>query len=90
VHGAAERAAAHHAGAQHACARADHPLAAGPADAAHLRDQFVDTFDNARMFFWLKGEIDNFHLMGGQGWPIPGKFLEDQYGYTGGIGSLRD
>ena len=56
----------------------------------HVRDQFVDAFDNARMFFWLKGEIDNFHLMGGQGWPIPGKFLEGQYGYPGGIGSLRD
>jgi len=59
-------------------------------DRPHLRDQFVDAVDNARMFFWLKGEINNFHLMGGQGWPIPGNFLEEQYGYPGGIGSLRD
>ena len=55
-----------------------------------MREQFQDCFDNARMFFWLRGQSESFHLMGGQGWPIPGTYLEDQYGYPGELISLRD
>lgn len=35
-----------------------------------FRVQFQDCFDAAQMFFWLCGRIDEFRVMGGQGWPI--------------------
>jgi len=45
-----------------------------------FRQQFRDCYDAARMFFWLCGKIDEFRLMGGQGWPIPAKFMDRPYG----------
>jgi hypothetical protein len=35
------------------------------------------------MYFWLSGRMDEFHLMGGQGWPVPGNFVGGAYGYPG-------
>jgi hypothetical protein len=46
-----------------------------------FREQFHDGYDAARMFFWLCGRSDEFKLMGGQGWPIPARFLEGPYGF---------
>jgi hypothetical protein len=48
-----------------------------------FRQQFRDCYDAAEMFFWLCGQSDQFHLMGGQGWPVPARFMEKPYGYPG-------
>ena len=45
-------------------ARADYGL-----HAATFRQQMHDSYDSARMYFWLRGESDKFRLKGGQGWP---------------------
>jgi len=58
----------------------------GPA----LREQFKDCDDNAQMYYWLCGRSADFHLMGGQGWPIPGRFLGGSYGYPGEVTNRRD
>jgi len=58
----------------------------GPA----LREQFKDCDDNAQMYFWLCGRSAEFHLMGGQGWPIPGHFIGGSYGYPGDVTNRRD
>ena len=36
-----------------------------------FRDQFRDCRDAAGLYAWLCGTYDSFHLMGGQGWPLP-------------------
>jgi hypothetical protein len=48
-----------------------------------MREQFQDCYDNARMYYWLCGQSQAFHLMGGQGWPIPGHFVDGPYGFPG-------
>lgn len=48
-----------------------------------FRQQFHDGYDAARMFFWLCGRADEFKLMGGQGWPIPANYLDQQEGPYG-------
>ena len=55
-----------------------------------LREQFQDCYDTAEMFAWLSGKRGSFHLMGGQGWPTPGNYLEGPYGYPGEPTNLRD
>jgi hypothetical protein len=56
-----------------------------------LREQFQDCNDNARMFFWLSGREADFHLMGGQGWPVPANHLDGVfYGFPGDATSFRD
>jgi hypothetical protein len=52
-------------------------------DRPHMREQFQDCYDSAELYFWLCGRAGAFHLMGGQGWPIPGNFLEGPYGFPG-------
>ena len=54
------------------------------------REQFKDCFDNAQMYFWLCGRAESFHLMGGQGWPVPADFVDGAYGFPGEPTSLRD
>lgn len=34
------------------------------------RPMFKDVYDNAEMYFWLRGEQDKFSLIGGVGWPV--------------------
>jgi hypothetical protein len=46
-----------------------------------FRPQFHDGYDAARMFFWLCGRANEFKVMGGQGWPMPGKFRQTPYGF---------
>jgi hypothetical protein len=58
-------------------------------DRPHLREQFQDCYDNARMYYWLCGQADSFHLMGGQGWPTPGNYLEGTYGFPGEPTNMR-
>jgi hypothetical protein len=55
-----------------------------------MREQFEDCNDNARMFYWLCGQEQSFHLMGGQGWPIPGNFIDGPHGYPGDATSMRN
>jgi len=56
-----------------------------------MREQFQDCYDSAEMYFWLCGQTESFHLMGGQGWPIPAStWLDGVYGYPGEPTSLRD
>ncbi len=59
-------------------------------DKPHLREQFQDSFDVAQMFFWLSGRASEYHLMGGQGWPVPATHLEGPYGYPGDLTNRRD
>jgi hypothetical protein len=59
-------------------------------DGPALREQFKDCDDNAQMYYWLCGRSAEFHLMGGQGWPIPGRFIEGSYGYPGEVTNRRD
>jgi len=59
-------------------------------DGPALREQFKDCDDNAQMYYWLCGRSSEFHLMGGQGWPIPGRFLGGSYGYPGEVTNRRD
>ncbi len=33
------------------------------------------------MFYWLCGKADEFNLMGGQGWPMPGHRLDKPFGF---------
>jgi len=40
-------------------------------DGPTFRDQFQDSYDTAKMYFWLRGESDKFKLLGGQAWPLP-------------------
>jgi hypothetical protein len=40
-------------------------------DGPTFRQQFHDSYDSARMYFWLRGESEEFRLIGGQGWPNP-------------------
>ena len=44
------------------------------------RQQFRDAYDAAEMYYWLRGEHEKFHLIGGQGWPIPGERNDRPYG----------
>jgi hypothetical protein len=46
-----------------------------------FREQFWDCYDAARMFYWLCGKADEFNLMGGQGWPMPGHRLDKPFGF---------
>ena len=43
--------------------------------------------DGARMFFWLCGKSDEFHTMGGQGWPMSAAlghhYIDRSMGYPG-------
>lgn len=53
-----------------------------------FRPQFRDSQDAARMFFWLCGWNDRFQTMGGQGWPMPGKFDSRPFGYPLSEGTI--
>jgi len=55
-----------------------------------LREQFQDANDAAQMFFWLSGRAQDYHLMGGQGWPLPANFDGGPYGYPGDATNRRD
>ena len=60
-------------------------------DGPVLREQFQDCDDNAQMYYWLCGRSADFHLMGGQGWPIQARFLGGTpYGYPGEVTNRRD
>jgi len=59
-------------------------------DGPALREQFKDCDDNAQMYYWLCGRSAEFHLMGGQGWPIPAHFIGGPYGYPGDVTNRRD
>jgi hypothetical protein len=59
-------------------------------DGPVLREQFKDCDDNAQMYYWLCGRSADFHLMGGQGWPIQARFLGGPYGYPGDVTNRRD
>ena len=65
-------------------ATADYALA-GP----RFREQFRDTYDAAEMFFWLCGKADEFQLMGGQGWPVPGTRNDKPFGFPGTVTGKR-
>ena len=56
----------------------------------NMREQFRDCVDDAQMYFWLGGRADEFHVMGGQGWPTPRNYLYDVYGFPGEPTNLRD
>jgi len=50
-------------------------------DGPTFRDQFRDSRDAAGLYAWLCGMYDDFHLMGGQGWPLPPhRWLGEPYG----------
>lgn len=68
----------------------DPKLADYTMDKPHLREQFQDCFDAAQMFFWLSGRASEFHLMGGQGWPLPANHIGGPYGYPGEPTNRRD
>ena len=55
-----------------------------------LREQFQDCFDAAEMYYLAVRPVGNFHLMGGQGWPIPGTWLDGAYGFPGEPTNMRD
>ena len=40
-------------------------------DGPTLRQQLRDSYDDAEMYMWLRGDSDKFQLKGGQGWPAP-------------------
>jgi hypothetical protein len=45
-----------------------------------------DTYDSARMYFWLRGESEKFRIMGGQGWPTTqANFNQAPYGVPEGL-----
>ena len=51
-----------------------------------FREQFRDCYDAAGMYTWLSGKYDKFHLMGGQGWPLPPhRWLPEPYGVPAGL-----
>ena len=51
-----------------------------------FRDQFKDCYDAAGMYAWLCGTYESFHLMGGQGWPIPPhRWRGGPYGVPSGL-----
>ena len=60
-------------------------------EAASLRlldmayDGGVNFYDTAEMYFWLRGEHDKFHVIGGQGWPGHAKDRPAPYGVPEGI-----
>jgi hypothetical protein len=62
-------------------ATADYALHGAPT----FRQQFVDCYDNARMFLWLCRMADRFHIVGGQSWPIPANRAEEPYGVPEGL-----
>ena len=55
-----------------------------------LREQFQDCFDAAELFFWLSGRAQEYHIMGGQGWPLPANHLDGPYGFPGEVTNRRD
>ena len=58
-------------------------------DGLTFRQQMHDVFDNARMYFWMRGELDKFRLMGGQGWPLTTANLNDRpYGIPEGLAGV--
>ena len=51
-----------------------------------FRQQFRDCRDAAGMYAWLCGKYDGFHLMGGQGWPVPPHdWLDKPFGIPAGL-----
>jgi hypothetical protein len=62
-------------------ATADYALHEAPT----FRQQFQDSYDSARMFLWLCGKGDQFHVLGGQSWPIPANRLDQPYGVPAGL-----
>jgi len=67
----------------------DPKTAAYQLDGPSLREQFQDCIDSAQMYFWLAGRAHDFHVMGGQGWPMPANYQDGPYGYPGEPTSLR-
>ena len=59
-------------------------------DQPHLREQFQDCLDSAQMYTGCAARRKSFHLMGGQGWPVPGGWLDGVYGFPGDPTSLKD
>ncbi|MEP7359839.1 MAG: phytanoyl-CoA dioxygenase family protein [Anaerolineales bacterium] len=59
-------------------------------DRPHMREQFRDCYDAAKMYYWLLGRSQDFHFMGGQGWPTPGNYVGGPYGYPGEATNFRD
>jgi len=47
-----------------------------------FREQFRESLDVAEMFAWLCGRHAEYSALGGQSWPLPTKYLNDErYGY---------
>jgi hypothetical protein len=45
-----------------------------------------DSYDSARMYFWLRGESEKFRIKGGQGWPeTEANFNQVPYGIPSGL-----
>ena len=64
-------------------ATADYQLHEAPT----FRQQFQDCYDSARMFLWLCGKGEQFHVLGGQSWPIPANRIDKPYGVPEGLNS---
>jgi len=62
-------------------ATADYALHGTPT----FRQQFRDCSDSARLFLWLCGLSDQFHVLGGQSWPIPANRLGIPFGTPEGL-----
>ncbi|MAG35694.1 MAG: hypothetical protein CL878_05545 [Dehalococcoidia bacterium] len=58
-------------------------------DGLHVGEQFRDCYDAAEMYFWLSGKSSEFQLMGGQGWPVPGKRSTKPLGFPGQLTGRR-
>lgn len=62
-------------------ATADYALHGAPT----FRQQFRDCSDSAQLFLWLCGQSDQFHVLGGQSWPIPAHRLDVPFGTPAGL-----
>jgi hypothetical protein len=62
-------------------ATADYALHGAPT----FRQQFQDCYDSARMFLWLCGKGDLYHVLGGQSWPVPANRLDKPFGVPEGL-----
>jgi len=57
---------------------ADYATPFGPT----FREQFRETLDAAEMFAWLCGQHESYRVLGGQCWPLPTKYINDErFGY---------
>jgi len=62
-------------------ATADYALHGAPT----FRQQFRDCNDSARLFLWLCGQSEQYHVVGGQSWPVPANRLDVPFGTPEGL-----